>query len=516
MKPKRIFISSVQKEFAAEREALRDYLRGDALLKQFFEPFLFEEVPAADRRADELYLDEVKRSDIYVGLFGNEYGAEDAEGLSPTEREFDQATALGKLRLIYIKGDDDKSKHPQMRALIRRAGSELVRRRFNTAEELCSALYASLIDHLSRTGVIQSLPFDEQPCPEAALEDLDEAAMQQFLREARSRRKFPLAESTPVEGVLAHLNMIRETRPSQAAMLLFGKQPQRFIPCSEIRCMHFHGNAVQRPAPYYRIFKGTLFEQVDQAVDFVLSKMDMSIGTRSNGIQAPTRYELPPEVIREAVVNAVAHRDYTQPGAVQVSVFADRLEVWNPGELLPPLTPPQLRKPHLSVTRNAQVCEALYLAGYIEKYGTGTLMMIKESIGHALPEPDFIEAPGAFIVTLWRDWLTESVLLGLSLNERQTAVIPHLKIRRQITNADYRQLTGVTDRTAARDLDELVKKGLLVKTAKTGRSTAYRLPAKPAINPTNQTDAKPDKKPTNPSSPEAASKKNGRSRKKQS
>ncbi|MDD3112305.1 MAG: DUF4062 domain-containing protein, partial [Methanofollis liminatans] len=74
--PVRIFISSVQKEFAGERAALRDYLRGDALMRRFFEVFLFEDVPAADRRTDDLYLDEVRRCDIYVGLFGNDYGSE--------------------------------------------------------------------------------------------------------------------------------------------------------------------------------------------------------------------------------------------------------------------------------------------------------------------------------------------------------------------------------------------------------------------------------------------------------
>ena len=121
MTPVRIFISSVQKEFADERAALRDYLRGDALMRRFFEVFLFEDVPAADRRADDLYLDEVRRCDIYVGLFGNDYGSESAEGLSPTEREFDLATAEGKYRLIYVRGRDDAARHPKMRALVGRA-----------------------------------------------------------------------------------------------------------------------------------------------------------------------------------------------------------------------------------------------------------------------------------------------------------------------------------------------------------------------------------------------------------
>ena len=504
MKRKRIFISSVQKEFAGERAALRDYLQSDPLLRRFFDVFLFEDLPATDRRADAVYLEEVAACDLYVGLLGNEVGVTDKAGVSPTEREFNRATELGKPRLIYVKGIDDKAKHPKMQALIRRAGNELVRRRFNTAEELRSVLYASLIDHLARTGMIQSLPFDEQACPEATLGDLDEEAIREFLRVARHRRQFPLTDTTPVSEVLAHLNMIREGRPTWAAILLFGRQPQRFVSCSEVRCMHFHGTAVQRPAPYYRIFKGTLFEQVDQAVDFVLSKLDVSVGTRAVSNQAPARYELLPEVIREAVVNAVAHRDYTQSGAIQISVFADRLEVWNPGELLPPLTLEKLRKPHRSVTRNALVCEAFYLSGNIEKYGTGTLMMIRESIGHALPEPDFVGGPGEFSVTLWRDWLTESVLVDMNLNDRQLTAFPHLKISRQLTNADYRQMTGTTERTAARDLDDLVNKGLLVKTARTGRGTAYRLALKPAINP-----------PT-PPSPDAEGKKISRSRKKPS
>jgi ATP-dependent DNA helicase RecG len=209
-------------------------------------------------------------------------------------------------------------------------------------------------------------------------------------------------------------------------------------------------------------------------------------------------------VVREAVVNALAHRDYTQPGAVQVSVFADRVEVSNPGGLLPPLTLEQLRRPHRSLTRNARVCEALYLAGYIEKYGTGTLMMIRESARHALPEPEFAQTPGDFAIALWRDWLTASVLDRLELSDRQRSSISHLKTSRQMTNADYRRLTGATERTAARDLEDLASKGVVERTARTGRGTAYRLASKAAINPPNPTNGKPAKKPPNRRSPAAA------------
>ncbi|MHB1324718.1 MAG: ATP-binding protein [Thermoleophilia bacterium] len=99
---------------------------------------------------------------------------------------------------------------------------------------------------------------------------------------------------------------------------------------------------------------------------------------------------------------------------MQVSVFADRVEVWNPGALPPGLTPARLREPHGSVARNPRICEALFLTGYIEKYGTGTLMMIRESIENGLPEPDFEQRGGEFVVTAWRDWPTFLVRVSSS------------------------------------------------------------------------------------------------------
>jgi hypothetical protein len=334
----RVFISSVQKEFAEERAALRDFLRGDALLRRFFTPFLFEEIPAADRRADEVYLDEVEGCDIYLGLFGNDYGFEDAQGVSPTQREFDLATDKHKLRLIFVKGGDDKAKHPKMQALIRRAGSDLIRRRFVSVAELIGAVYAALVQVLEDRELIRTGPFDAAPCPKAKLADLDEERMAWFLREARRARGFPLPEEATPPELLTHLNLLDDGRPTNAAVLLFGKQPQRLLISSEVKCAHFHGTEVAKPIPSYQVYKGTVFALVDQAVDFVLSKINLAVGTRATSNQVTVKYELPPDAVREAIVNAVAHRDYTSTGSVQVMLFADRLEVWNPGNLPSVLT----------------------------------------------------------------------------------------------------------------------------------------------------------------------------------
>lgn len=242
--------------------------------------------------------------------------------------------------------------------------------------------------------------------------------------------------------------------------------------------MHFHGTAIQRPVPFYRVFKGTLFEQVDMAVDFVLSKLNRSVGTRAESNQAPVRHEIPPDVVREAVVNAIAHRDYTTAGAVQVSVFADRVEVWNPGALLPPLTLESLRQPHGSIARNPRICEALFLGHYIEKYGTGTLMMIRESLAHALPEPDFAQRGGEFTITVWRDWLTDAVMDELGLNERQRKAIAFVKTNGRITNKEYQGDLAVSKPTASRDLELLRRIKVFTKVGSTGKGTYYVLSRK--------------------------------------
>ncbi|MDK9712482.1 ATP-binding protein, partial [Acidaminobacter sp.] len=197
--------------------------------------------------------------------------------------------------------------------------------------------------------------------------------------------------------------------------------------------------------------------------------------------QAPVRYEIPPDVVREAIVNAIAHRDYTSAGAVQVSVFADRVEVWNPGTLTPPLTMESLRHPHGSVARNPHICDVLFLAGYIEKYGTGTLMMIRETLAHDLPEPDFMQRGGEFTITLWRDWLTPEVLAGYNLNERQMKAVLLVKTGEQLSNKDYQQKFEVSKPTASRDLEELVRIGIVTKIGTTGKGTYYILDCKGLI-----------------------------------
>ena len=455
MTPLRIFISSVQTEFAQERAALRDYLRGDPLMRRFFEVFLFEEVPASDHRPDALYLDEVERCDLYVGLFGNEYGTEDEEGVSPTEREFDHATTMGTQRLIFIKGVDDRARNSKMQTLIEKAQAGLIRKRFNTSEELVFSLYAALVEYLGDKELLRFGPFDAAPCEGAKLDDLDTERMVRLIRTARRIRQFPLDEDTPPEDLLRHLNLLNKGRLTNAAVLLFGIAPQRFFISSEIKCAHFHGTQVAKPIPSYQVYKGTVFDLVDQAVDFVLSKIALSIGTRAKSIEVPTAYEIPKEVVTEAIVNAVAHRDYTDNSSVQVMLFADRLDVMNSGRLPPPLTVEKLRVSHESVPGNPLLAESMYLHGYIERMGTGTVDMIRRCAAVNLPEPEFVVS-GGFVTTIRRpDYATH-------LARMQDGGQPEEQPRREKTREKTREKLG---RKLGRKLGEKTREKILALVA---------------------------------------------------
>jgi len=480
-----IFISSVQKELQAERLAVREFVHGNDLLRQFFRVFLFEDLPPADQRPDDVYLDEVKNSAIYVGIFGDQYGWENEDGLSPTEREFCEATRLRRRRLVLVKGRDDKGREPKMQALIRRAGDEVVRRRFENTDEMLRLLYGSLIQYLQDHGFVAARDFDAAPCADATLRDISAKNVSRFIEKARAERNYALAPDTPRKQALAHLNLL-------------------------------HGTEIVKPIPNQQVYRGPLFEVVDKAVDFVMDCVRRTVQPSDSSAASNVRYELPFRAVREAVVNAIAHRNYASRSGVQVSVFSDRVEVWNPGGLPEDLTADQLRGPHPSVPRNRLICEPLYLAHYIERAGTGTLDMIRLCTEAGLPEPEFRSEGERFVTVIWRDWLTDAEMDKLGLLDRQKVAVREAKTRGGISNSRYREITGVSDSTALRDLRQLAGLGVLQKVGGTGRATHYSVArTKPVINPSNPSRAAGPgtrHKPVKPVKKGAAKPRKGRSR----
>ena len=457
----RVFISSVQKELAVERRTLKDFLTQDALLSRFIsDVFLFEDIPARDRKPDDIYLAEVEQCDIYLAVLGNEYGWQDADGKGPTELEFDRATETHRERLVFVKGDTDADRAPEMAALVRKAGSQVTRRRFADTAGLIREVYASLVESLENRGTIRTSPFDDTPCPGATLPDIDSSRIAWFIATAEAKGRLKLRGSRSVKAVLKNFNLLRDGKPSNAAMLLFGRNPARFYHNTQVHCFHFHGTEKRKPIASQQPYDGQLFEVIDQAVEFVLGKLDRRVGRRTATAQAAVDYEIPRPAVAEAIVNAVAHRDYRHSGFVQVIVFSDRVEVWNPGELPPGLTPELLRLPHGPVPRNPLIAEPLFRVQYIEKAGTGTTDMIADCRDAGLPEPDFEQRGPHFVVTLWRDRFTEEALAAFGVSDRQKQAVALVRANGRLTSGEYQRHAGVGPRTATRDLNDLVTKGL--------------------------------------------------------
>lgn len=377
MNKKKIFISSVQAEFQQERRALAASIRQDTLLARYFEPFLFEELPAQDQSAQRAYLDEAAKDEVYLLLIGEQYGYEDEEGISPTEREFDAASANNAYRIAMFKRTTNRQLKAQRFAA--KVDKEVIRNTFDSVDELKSGLYAALVEYMTTHGILASGPFDASIQPDATLADLDKEKIAWFVGVAREKRQFPLTYAEDnIPQILRSLHLITDdNRIKNAALLLFGKDTQKWFSTAMVKCVQFYGTKKQKPVLTQHIYAGTVFDMVDEAVGFVMAHIDVRGGERTQSAQADISPEIPTQAIAEAIVNAVVHRDYTSNGSVQVELYADRLEVWNPGHLPHGLTIAKLSQSHNSMPQNPILAHPVYLAGYIEQIGTGTTDIVE-------------------------------------------------------------------------------------------------------------------------------------------
>jgi ATP-dependent DNA helicase RecG len=319
----------------------------------------------------------------------------------------------------------------------------------------------------------ERMSWDAGPIPDATMDAVGADVLEQFVRRARQERNMALESAVTMPQVLEKLGLLHHGRLSRAALLLFGTHPQRFFVQSEVRCARFKGT---RPLHFLdmKVIEGNIIDQVPAALEFIQRHIRMEAEITPAHIERQERWEYPLDALREALVNALCHRDYRDSGNVQVRIFDDRLEIWSPGALPEGVTIADLSRTHNSHPRNQRIARAFFLIGYIEQWGTGTLRMRELCQEAGLPLPEFIEINNAFTVTFRTSKLTEEYLAGLGLHHRQRAAVDYLRTHGQITKRAYVTLTGVSARTATADLHDLVSKGVLTPVGK-GRSFYYQL-----------------------------------------
>lgn len=329
-----------------------------------------------------------------------------------------------------------------------------------------------------------------EPAFNATMEDIDLEKVQSFIaRRSSSGRQSNRFKD--IEQVLIGMRCALEVSsgtivPTNAGILFFGQSPQDHIPQSEVVCVLFRESVGASRYADRKIVTGTLQDVIDNTEAFL--NRYIAVGARIEGWKRIDIPEYSIEVLREAVINAVVHRDYSKRGErVRVFYYPDRVEVHSPGLLLPGITVEQMERGEVQSKLRNPVLGGLLssLPGYMEQIGSGVRFMLDETKRLGLPAPQFRQM-SEFIVTfqsapalrtsesqlpyeetLWEEY--EDTPPEIMVQNRHTEQIEKRLIKALhyvqehgfITNGIYRQLTGVTDRTAHRDLEKLVERGRL-------------------------------------------------------
>jgi len=305
---------------------------------------------------------------------------------------------------------------------------------------------------------------------EATIKDLDPHSIEKF-RE-RARQRFPEASNEKSDiQLLEKLHLVKGQKLTRAGILLFGKNPQKHFPAAVIKIARFKDDETLQNMDEV---KGNLFQQTNEAL-VILKNKYLTIDVKIEGLYREDQLEIPESALREAVVNAVVHKDYSEAES-QIRVYNDYISIWNFGELNHKLSVDKLKKKHPSFPRNNLIADVFFKAGLIEKWGSGTLKIINECSKAGLPDPIFEELTGGLQLTFLKSQYNSEYYKRWGLSERQIKAVTHVKEFGKITNSEFQKITGASKRTASTDLQSLMEKGLLLQIGATGKGTQYVLP----------------------------------------
>jgi ATP-dependent DNA helicase RecG len=329
---------------------------------------------------------------------------------------------------------------------------------------------------LIERGVVQ---FESQSPPGATLDDLDLDQVQSYVAEVNLPFKLD-SGSYSVQPAREHWQQVLLRRgclrildgqlsPTYAALLLFGRTPQQWLPSAMILAARFSGKGFSDQFVRQEIH-GSLPEQLRQSEAFLRANMRTLV--KMSGLAHEESWEYPFEAVRELLVNAVAHRDYNAQGdTIHLHLFTDRLEIHSPGGLPGPVNLENLLDARFA--RNAVITQALADLGFVERLGYGLDRVVEAMQRRGLSPPRFEEIARSFRVTLYNemeqldsdptlpDWIIQ---ISLDLNTRQKSALRFLMRQHRITNRDYQEICPeVHVETLRRDLAELVSLGLLIK-----------------------------------------------------
>ncbi len=303
----------------------------------------------------------------------------------------------------------------------------------------------------------QILSFDESYDSLIKVDDLDKIKIQNYLNVRNQNNYFDThtIKEFLISNRLASENC--ELKIKNPAVLIFGKNPTQFCPQIEIKLVQFAGNEPVKIIAH-KLIQDDLINSIEQSIDFVKSHINKSIKIKET--KREETYEYPKSVIREAIVNAVAHRNYFSKDAVQIYIFDDRIEITNPGSL--PQDLPKELFGTISVQRNSIIYRFLRDMGYVEGLGTGIPRMKNEMRNIGLDDPNFKFTESFFRVILYNKIGLKNPIESIEdLNEKQKKTITYLKKHKFIKAQTCADINKISHATAVNEINEMIQYGYL-------------------------------------------------------
>ncbi|MCU0374632.1 MAG: hypothetical protein MUF24_04920 [Chitinophagaceae bacterium] len=281
-----------------------------------------------------------------------------------------------------------------------------------------------------------------------------------------------LPHSTENSACRARLSVSKKGVRVPLDILLFHPKPEKYITGAYVKIGYFENEA---DLIFQDEVHGNLFEQIEQIMDLLFSKYIKAL-ISYEGISRVETYEYPKEAVREALLNAIAHKDYSGGIPIQIKVYKDRILIWNDGQLPENWTIQNLLKNHQSKPYNPDISNTLFRSGYIESWGRGIEKMINFCREAKIPEPKYSFTGSDFLVEFRKDIYNEEDLKSLGLTQRQVKAVIFAKETGKITNSDYQELNKVSKRTATRELTELVSVfKTLIRVGTSGSNITYKI-----------------------------------------
>lgn len=466
----KVFISSNQSEFAEERKFLFDELAKDSFFSKTIDLFVFEEDSARPLSADEVFISAVQEADIYIGLIGQNYGNIYENNLSATEYEYEAFISDKHEAYFFIKEADLRDEGSTN--FLERIKKINKYQTFSTKEKLLDYVKESLKEAMDNK--LKFVPYDKQILYNSSIDDVDDEAVQLYIDVLENNNIRDLFGKRELDKILEYIGAGQISKKgifhfNKAGALFFAKDLSKFDLEHEVKMVHFNGT--ERLEIIDKHFSQSSFFKLITEFDRFFYQ-NTKLGGIVTGMKRTTIPEYPIKAVREAFINAIAHRDYTLIGdCITFYIYDDRIEVISPGKLPYPMTIEDLGVNTNPKHRNKNICKIFEATKYMEHVGTGITRMRNEMKKSNLQEPEF-EDGSYFKVTLRGP--NDNLILPLNataydfkefdLNDRQVDAMLKMKNEEiKFTFNDYANKYNVSKTTAKRDLNSLLEKNLVRK-----------------------------------------------------